>query len=205
MADYVKKIVPMGIGEDEYEYFGVCSACGARNLAISRFCCQCGRPLDSSQSAIHMAAKRVDAYISRGEDDENSFERAADDVLCDLPFGNVSAETIIEGLKKEFADHEFPEVSRRDTWQFRFFNDHGIRLNYKRIDRTTFGITIVTKRGSMYREAKIREEFPSPFDMLNAFYLVRKEDTELNDVLTDEQFSALKYCKEINLDSKFAL
>ena len=98
MADYVKKIVPMGTGEDEYEYFGVCSACGARNLAISRFCCQCGRPLDSSQSAIHMAAKRVDAYISRGEDDNNSFARAADDVLCDLPFGNVSAETIVEGL-----------------------------------------------------------------------------------------------------------
>ena len=96
-------------------------------------------------------------------------------------------------------------MSRRDTWQFRFFKDQGIRLNYQRIDRTTFGITIVTKRGSMYREANIREAFPSPFDMLNAFCLVGKEDTELNDVLTDEQFSALKYCKEINLDSKFAL
>ena len=205
MANYVKKIVLMGTGEDEYEYFGVCSACGARNLATSRFCHMCGQPFDSDQAVIQGAIERVNAYIERGEDDNNSFARAADDVLCDLPFENVSAETIIEGLKKEFADHEFPEVSRRDTWQFRFFNDHGIRLNYKRIDRTTFGITIVTKRGSMYREAKIREAFPSPFDMLNAFYLVRKDDMELNDVLTDEQFSALKYCKEINLDSKFAL
>lgn len=201
MANYLKKIVPL----ETDEYFGICSACGAQNFAASRFCCMCGQPLDSDQAVIQEAVERVNAYIIRGEDDENSFERAADDVMRELPFENMDANVIVEGLKKEFADHEFPEVSRRDTWQFRFFNDHGIRLNYKRIDHTIFGITVETKRGSMYREANIREAYPSPFDTLNAFYLVGKEDMELNDVLTDEQFSALKYCKEINLDSKFAL
>ena len=176
MTNYVKKIVLMGTGEDEYEYFGVCSACGARNLAISRFCHMCGQPFDSDQAVIQGAIERVNAYIERGEDDENSFERAADDVINRFPFENMDAKVIIEGLKQEFANHDFPEVSRRDAWQFRFFNDLGIRLDYKRIDRTTFGVTIVTKRGSMYRKANIREAFPSPFDMLNAFYLVKKEE-----------------------------
>lgn len=196
MANYVKKIVLMGTGEDEYEYFGVCSACGARNLATSRFCHMCGQPFDSDQAVIQGAIERVNAYIERGEDDENSFERAADDVIHKFPFKNMDAKVIIEGLKKEFANRAFPEVSRRDAWQFMFLNDLGIRLSYQRIDRTTFSITVTTKCGSVHREAKIREAFPSPFDTLNAFYL---DGDPLRDILTDEQFYTLKCCKEINL------
>lgn len=172
MADYVKGITLAEV----YAHFGYCSFCGADNFATSRFCCQCGRPLDSGQAAIHMAAKHVEAYIIRGEDDKNSFARAADDVLCDLPFGNVFAETIVEGLKKEFADREFPDVSKRDERQLKFLDGIGIKLDYKRINRITFGITVTTERGSVYAEEEPGVVFPSPFDVLNALYLTDPTD-----------------------------
>lgn len=172
MVDYVKEITLAGV----YAHFGYCSFCGADNFATSQFCCQCGRPFDSGRAAIHMAAKRVEAYIDRGEDDKDSFARAAYDVLCDLPFGNVLAETIIDGLKEEYADREFPEVSERDARQLKFLDGIGIKLDYKRIDRITFGITVTTERGSVYTEEEPGVVFPSPFDVLNALYLTDPTD-----------------------------
>lgn len=172
MADYVKEITLAEV----YAHFGYCSFCGADNFATSQFCCQCGRPFDSGQAAIHMAVKHVEAYIIRGEDDKDSFARAAYAVLCDLPFGNVLAETIIDGLKEEYADREFPEVSERDARQLKLLDKIGIKLDYKRIDRITFGITVTTERGSVYTEDEPGVVFPSPFNVLNALYLTDPTD-----------------------------
>ncbi|MCA9255528.1 MAG: zinc ribbon domain-containing protein, partial [Phycisphaerales bacterium] len=54
---------------------GVCGECGAENLPVAHFCCQCGAPLDSAPRSVGRARHPAPSAVPEGY---HACDRAAD-------------------------------------------------------------------------------------------------------------------------------
>lgn len=94
-----------GVWTDEYYgLFGSCHACGAVNIADSRFCCQCGRPINKYRTVLNEAIRIMKDESECEKDDESLISKAARDALTGFEIGDdehVNEATIVAGLKKE--------------------------------------------------------------------------------------------------------
>lgn len=196
--------------------FGLCCACGADNFADSRFCCQCGKPLNKYMMVLRKAVSIVNNEIECETDDKHSIHQAACQVLEE--FGRtvdsdyVNEATIVAGLKKEFADHEFPKESTQKRKQLNYLKELGIKLQYEETAPHKYDVAVDTALGSVCFSMKTDVMHPTPGDITQRFYLddptpiicelglcstnpgavLIERHSMLRSILTDEQVEKLR-------------
>ena len=200
-----------------YGLFGSCHVCGADNFASSRFCCQCGRPLNKYMMVLNDAICTVKREIEYEKDDERLILKAARSALAEFKIRNdehVNEATIVAGLKKEFADHEFPKESKQKVEQLKYLEEIGIKLQYEETTTDEYLVTVTTALGSAHLTVSVGYPFVTPGDIVREFCLddptpdicrggwkgmLASDRTQgyqaLNKILTDEQMDRLRWCK----------